>query len=65
MVWLCLMTKISNGNGTNVCAGFLVKLKKQFPLFWNIFSSVFWQNLEALVAQGAAQRACGVDGIVH
>lgn len=61
MVWLCLITKISHGKGTDNCAGFLVKLKKQFPLFWNMFSCVFWQNLETLVAQGAAQRACGVD----
>lgn len=65
MVWLRLITKINNGSGTNVCAGFLLKLKKQFPLFWNIVSLVFWQNLEALVAQGATQRACGVDVIVH
>lgn len=56
MVWLCLFVKISNGNGTNVCAGFLVKLKKQCSLFWNTVSSVFWQHLEALVAQGATQR---------
>lgn len=56
-MWLCLVTKISHGKGTDNCAGFLVKLKKQFPLFWNMFSCVFWQKLEALVAQGAAQKS--------
>jgi len=42
-----------------------VKLKKQLPLLRIIVSSAFWQTLEALVAQGAAQRACGADVIVH
>lgn len=50
MVWLRLITKISSSSRTSVRAGFLVKLKKQFPLFWNIVCLVFWQNLEALVA---------------
>lgn len=41
-------------------AGFIVKLKKQLPLLWNIV----WQNLKALV-QGAAERDCRLDMIVN
>lgn len=32
-----LVSKTSNSSGIKVCAGFIVKLKKQLPLLWNIF----------------------------
>lgn len=60
MAYWNLISKTSNSNGTKVCAGFIVKLKKQLPLLWNIV----WQNLKALV-QGAAERDCRLDMIVN
>lgn len=60
MAYWNLISKASNSNGAKVCAAFIVKLKKQLSLLWNIV----WQNLKALV-QGAAKRDCGVHLIVN
>lgn len=60
MAYWNFISKTSNSNGIKLCAGCIVKLKKQLPLLW----SIVWQKLKALV-QGAAARDRGVDMIVN